>query len=150
MTIAGLVVAALLSSFVPGPHEDVTIIREHCPRDPATSCTWAGGPIYWAPGDDTGILLHELGHHFDYDDMTDQDRADFEAINGDPRPWRSPPNSPNEQFAEAYRMCAEIRVLKWKHDRWGSLWLPTGAYGWEPGPKRHKKACAIIRRAASR
>src|SRR5690242_9622176 len=71
--------------------------------------------------------------------MPDSTRRAFERITRDARPWRSPPNSPHERFAEAYRLC--------------SLYAPGvdfyargdgGGYGYAPTPSQHRRVCALI------
>jgi hypothetical protein len=65
----------------------------------------------------------------------------FEALMHDARPWRSPPNSPHEQFAEAVRLCAiSVRWL----DRYGL------AYGYSPTRFQHRKVCRWLESLGTR
>lgn len=140
----GVLLALVVGSLMPGPAGNVEIIASGCtPEQPYVSCTGPGTQtIYFAPPYQRDVLLHELGHQFDYDNMDADGRAEFEAINGDPRPWRSAPNSPHEQFAVAYQMCATYK-------RWPRRWEDKQmAYGLKLGPKRFAKACQIISRRA--
>jgi hypothetical protein len=86
-------------------------------------------------------VWHELGHHFDYA-MPNWVRTLFLRLMGQPtRPWRGSPNSPHEQFAEAYRLCAEKLAIRKTMTSGGYLWLPT--------PRQHRRACKLINDAAS-
>lgn len=86
-------------------------------------------------------VLHELGHQFDYQVMSDFQRDWFRMFIGDPRPWRSSPNSPHEQFAEAYRTCAMLRTRSaWEFAR-------GGGFNYDPPWRRHRRICLMIKRA---
>jgi hypothetical protein len=94
-------------------------------------------------GEEHETWLHELGHQFDYAEMTGGDRAAFRSITHDRRRWRTAPNSPHEQFAVAYQQCAQHRTITRR--------LPvSGDYRWTPTPGQHVRACALIRRVARR
>lgn len=126
---------------VPTPDTTVTVIEAHCPYSVnRPDCTWDGGPIYFVPGSSTprAVFLHELGHTFDYIAMTDEARADFLGLRHDPRPWFSPPNSPNEQFAEGFSICArQARPHRPRNVSVGYLyWLGIG---------KHLAVCQLIR-----
>ena len=123
---------------VPTPPIAVTVIGEPCPTGLGRSCTSPDGPIYIAPSElhPRHAFYHELGHKFDYTVMTDDGRAAFEALQGDARPWRSSPNSPHEQFAEGYSICAAQKVPH----------LPGYvAYGYWRGLREHRAVCRLIR-----
>lgn len=125
---------------VPG---EVELQIAGCPDQGAdVACTFPGQEvIYLPPGAGRRMLLHELGHRFDYS-MPDWVRSRFLAIMGDGRAWRSPPDSPNEQFADAYSLCAlSPRALP------GSF---SSAYGYNPGPVGHRRICRMISRVAAR
>lgn len=122
----------------------LTAAPDGCPRG---ACAWPG-IVYMAPtgmdqGEQRDTWLHELGHQFDYAMMTGPDRGAFRSITHDHRAWRSPPNSPHEQFAVAYQQCAEHRSI--------ARQLPVfGDFKWTPTPAQHARACALIRRVADR
>jgi hypothetical protein len=100
-------------------------------------------PVEMTLSEERETWLHELGHEFDYADMTGDERGAFRAITHDRRPWRHAPNSPHEQFAVAYQQCAQRRAIRRR--------LPVlGDYAWRPTPRQHARACALIRRAAAR
>lgn len=120
--LACAVIGALLlfadgahATLVPTLKVSPTVYIEACPSTEGTSCTWPGGPIYLNPDDMQSpyALWHELGHHFDYalpEDSGVHER--FQRIMRDTREWRSPPNSPHEQFAELYATCARTTPRK--------------------------------------
>src|SRR3954452_7394432 len=87
---------------------------------------------------DRATVLHEVGHAFDATEMTDPDRAAFQAIFRDTRPWRAPPNSPHERFAEAYSLCARHPAVRRTY---------AGAYGYRVTPAQQRRVCGLIRRA---
>src|SRR5882757_92693 len=91
------------------------------------ACAWPGlirMTPFGDPGHTRRAFMHELGHQFDYFAMTDAKRAQFETLLGDTRPWHTSPNSPHEQFAEAWGICARGRGLMGGHDR------PYGTYNY--------------------
>jgi hypothetical protein len=132
--------AAIAAVAIALPPAIPPILHERCPSPEGTSCTWPGGPIYLDPEwGDTSTLLHELGHQFDYQAMHDPQRDAFRRLTEDSRPWRTSPNSPHEQFAEAYQLCATgTRPV----DGW--VW---GGYRYRERPRRHRRICLLIQRA---
>jgi hypothetical protein len=92
------------------------------------------------------IFEHEEGHLFDEERMTDEARAEFEAILGlteeEWRPERKVTDSeggpPFELFAQAYALCALVanrdEVVEWEN-----------AYGYWPTRPQHKAICRLIR-----
>src|SRR3954470_19693913 len=131
------------SSAMPTPTLSLYVVLESCPVAVSDGCL-VGAPqatVYLGSFvQDRPTVLHEVGHAFDATAMTDADRAAFQAIFRDTRPWRSPPNSPHERFAEAYSLCA----------RHASIARTYGAaYGYRATPSQHRRVCALIRRAAS-
>jgi hypothetical protein len=94
-----------------------------------------------ARADQVQVRNHELGHVIDYELLTNSDRGMFEALMHDARPWRSPPNSPHEQFAEAVRLCA-ISV-RWLDRR-------DLAYGYLPTRFQHRKVCRWLESLGTR
>lgn len=126
------------------PRVAVQVIPVACPvwlsidREPA--CTYPGGPIYLAP--DTPYRrrtrIHEEGHHVDYG-MADGYRQAFTYLRGFPPgyQWRTPPNSPHEQFAEAWSLCS-IPPRR----RRGRI---NGGYGYNPIRSEYARICALFR-----
>ena len=91
---------------LPLPDLRIVVRVAPCPDDPRVAGCSAPGDIWLRPrGGDRAVLLHELGHQFDYR-QPQWSRTEFEAINKDHRPWDSAPNGPAEQFAEAWMACA--------------------------------------------
>jgi hypothetical protein len=131
------------ASIMPTPAGVVDLVLATCPVAVSDGCIDHGAPptIYLGPAvRDRAVLLHELGHAFDAQRMTPAYRAAFESIIGDTRAWRSPPNSPHERFAEAYSLCA-------RHARIARTY--TAAYGYQVTPRRHRRVCALIKRASA-
>jgi len=85
------------------------------------------------------VLLHELGHVFD-DAMPDWARQRFMAIMRKRGTWASAASKApaNEQFAEAYSLCARRAVLRERY---------AGGYLYSPTPAQHRQVCAVIRQA---
>src|SRR4051812_16316666 len=128
---------------VPTPLGVVDLVLDSCPVDVSDGCIYHGAPPTIFLGStvrDRPTLLHELGHAFDTQRLTPAYRAGFASIFGDRRAWRSPPNSPHERFAEAYSLCARHVAIKRTYE---------GAYGYRATPRQHRRACALIKRAAS-
>lgn len=129
-------------SLVPTPPGAVVVIRERCRDGRHSYCASATEPVIWlAPGRvPESTFLHELGHVFDQQVLTDAHRAQFLAQNWMAhRPWRADEDSPQEQFAEAYSVCARVR----RYD--GMVGV---SFGYRLGKKRHRRNCDLIRRAA--
>lgn len=129
-------------ALVPTAPETITLVRDGCPGHVEPACTIEGEPTIWLGWDSRRVLLHELGHRFDYTFMLEEDRAAFRALTGDRRSWRTSPNSPHEQFAEAWAMCAR--------NGWRGRRGQAGDYGWMPSLRVHRAACSLIERAAAR
>jgi hypothetical protein len=131
---------------VPAPRGYITVTDSRCPGRPEPTCSQPGAIWFseaWAVNaTPRRWFLHELGHQFDYVAMTAASRAAFEKITGDSRPWRSPPNSPHEQFAEAYALCALRSRLPRDFAGGGYLYRPT--------PDQFHQACALIRSVGDR
>src|SRR4051794_23284998 len=131
------------TSAVPTPQGQVDLVLSSCPVAISDGCIYHGAPptIFLGPTvRERPTLLHELGHAFDTQRMTSADRAAFEGIFGDRRPWRTAPNSPHERFAEAYSLCARHTKLRKAY---------YAAYGYTVTPKRHREVCSLIRRAGT-
>jgi hypothetical protein len=102
-------------ALAPTPDTVVTVYRSNCPDERVASgrgCTYPDGRIYLPGAYDPEGFLHELGHQFDYATQADQQlRPSFQAlIRERSRGWRGGANPPAEQFAEAWRWCAEYRA----------------------------------------
>jgi hypothetical protein len=98
-------------------------------RSIALTTEWAG----------PHVLLHELGHVFD-DAMPASVRERFQAIMHRRGPWdsASSPAPANEQFAEAYSLCARRATIRERY---------SGGYMYSPTPAQHRQVCAVIRQA---
>jgi hypothetical protein len=130
----------------PTPNVTLTLVEDDAPCGGPTACTGPGDFTIWlAPwggeGLTRGVFLHELGHNFDYYDMTEATRAHFEFLVGEDRSWTEDPNAPNEKFAEAWKWCA----LKGTNLRRAPL---NFSMDYRPTPKLQPKVCALIKKAA--
>jgi hypothetical protein len=135
-----MIAAAIAAVALALPPAIPAVVPEPCPTVEGRSCTWPNGPIYLDPKTaDSRTLFHELGHQFDYQAMHDPQRDVFRRLIGDARPWRTSPNSPHEQFAEAYQLCATGTRT------WGG-WV-EGGYAYRQRTRRHRRICLLIRRA---
>lgn len=132
------------------PDEAVVIVEGLCPaageglsRAGRLGCTHPSGPVIWIePAAPRSVLRHEVGHRVDYA-MSDTARRQFLNITGQTgRPWRTTPDSPHEQFAEAWRLCAvnPVRLARWR----------SGGYGYWPSLGTHRRVCRVIEREAAR
>lgn len=128
----------------PLPAETVTVHWEACPSDPIASCTGPGlTDIWWQPDHSNSNFRHELGHRADYaqDDMA---RDTFRRLLRDSRPWRAiGGNSPHEQYAEAWSLCAGSSWRVWE----GRV---HGDYAYEPTVRVHRRVCEMIGKTARR
>jgi hypothetical protein len=133
------------AAHVPTPPGAVTLRVAPCPvAQSAGGCVLRGRhEIFLSPASrDRRTLLHELGHIFDQTVMTPAARARFRALVGRRGAWAAVAggDSAEEQFAEAYALCAQRRRLSDTH---------FGMYDYSPTPRRHAAACRIIRSAAA-
>lgn len=87
------------------------------------------------------VYYHELGHAFDYWLLTDADRALLERFMGERRAWRSPPNSPHEKFAEAFKLCALFGARVTRRHLAG---VAAAGFGWRPTVARQRRVCRAI------
>jgi hypothetical protein len=130
---------------VPTPSGLVTLVLEACPVNAsAAGCAFAQARrVHLAPlNRDRRTFFHELGHVFDVHVLTTRDRERFRALAGVRGPWFGPvgADSPGEQFAEAYSLCARFRTI-------GRTQF--GMYDYVATPARHATVCGLIRRAAA-
>ena len=129
---------------VPTPAGNVTLVLGACPGGPAwaAGCADAANRVIYLGTEarDRARLLHELGHIFDRQSMSNPLRARFTSVAGLRGPWHSTQaDPPEEQFAEAYSVCARFPSLRQMH---------FGMYAYSPTPARHRRACSVIRQAA--
>ncbi len=132
---------------LPLPSREIVVSLSGCPAAPQAAGCSAPGMIWLRRAtSDRAVLLHELGHQFDYG-QPQWSRAAFEALNNDHRPWETMPNGPAEQFAEAWMACAAPSLAASSYDD------ATGrydlAYGYQPTRRQLQRACRLIRRTAS-
>src|SRR4051794_10099399 len=86
------------------------------------------------------VLLHELGHIFD-DFMPDWARGRFRGmVLRRPMIWTAANQGapPNEQFAEAYALCARKLAIRRQ---------AFEGYHYSPSPRMHRKVCALVNAA---
>jgi hypothetical protein len=123
-------------AYIPGP-TSVVVRLLRCPAADKSACVYPNTiEIYLDPASITRRkFLHEVGHVFDYG-QPQWARDKFEEIMHDTRPWRSPPNSPHEQFAEAWAGCASHKAIS-DEAAFGYNYLPT--------PRQFQKACQLIK-----
>ena len=109
--------------------------------DELTACAPEGGRTILLSRDEASphVFLHELGHVFD-DAMPSWVRGRFMAIMRKRGAWASASSRApaDEQFAEAYSLCARHAVIR---DRY------AGGYMYSPTPAQHRQVCALIRQA---
>jgi hypothetical protein len=128
------------AAYVPTPPGEVVLSLQGCPGDPPLpACSPANqGTIQLSPEwANRQVLLHELGHIFD-DLMPDWARGRFRGIVvRKPMIWTAANGGgpPNEQFAEAYSLCARKLSLKRQ---------VFAGYHYAPSPKLHRKVCGLI------
>src|SRR3954447_6880991 len=128
---------------MPTPRESLNVVLASCPVAISDGCIVhdAVPTVYLGPMTrDRATLLHEVGHAFDAAEMTDADRAAFDAIFADARAWEAAPNSPKERFAEAYSLCARSPAIRRAY---------TGAYAYRVTPAQQRRVCGLIRRVGS-
>lgn len=136
----------IAQSGVPTPPVTVTLHLTICPGAPgwAVGCAIAADrEIYLdaAGGDTRHALMHEMGHLFDFGEMSGATRDAFRTVLHRGGAWAgAAANNPlQEKFAEAYSLCARHRTIS-------SIYFALYAY--TPTPTEHAHACAVIRRAA--
>ena len=141
--LAGPYRAWVRQSKAPTVRGRVKVILSGCPGRPRLSgCVYSKRPkrLFLRRGiaQPRAVLYHELGHLFDLRVMSRSDRRDFKRLIGKPRSaWYRGTNPPSEQFAEAYALCAQRSTVGRRTQAY---------YGYSTTPRRHRAACAILRR----
>jgi hypothetical protein len=130
---------------LPLPSATIVVAVASCPDVPYADGCSAPGVIWLDPNADQAVLLHELGHQFDYTQPA-WARAAFEALNHDRRPWGADPNGPFEQFAEAWMGCALPALAADRYDTATSRY--DFAFGYSPSFRGLQGACKLVRIAA--
>ena len=127
---------------VPTPSGEIVLALRGCPGAESRSCVpWEKAMIYLAPGQENArYFYHELGHIFDRT-MPQRVRDDFLRITQGDGPWLTDGNSPLEQFAEAYSLCAINNARPLHHGIVG--------YDYRPTVHQHRRTCRLIRSAGS-
>jgi len=147
---------------VPLPPATITLLRNRDPMyDPGSNTAMIpqAGKLGRTYADERLLLLHELGHAFDYTLMKPGDRARFRKLARTTcRWWQDPCSTPNvrcgcgqilnvppgEMFAEAYAALA-LGLTRAQVDDGG---LPT--YGWNPPEGAEVAIRALIEEIAAR
>lgn len=142
------------------PHWPTVHRHTQCPGLPdASGCVApvndpiCGDPAgcVWLAGTNRYDRMHELGHIFDQQVLTDVDRQRFTRLLGLKGPWvhvTTKPGggateswgSPNEWFADAYAHCA-MHIDGRVHNGVARLVI---AY-FQPSPRQYDRLCAAIR-----
>lgn len=155
-------------SAVPLPPTWPTIFHEDCPGtglEPGcaamgdgsySGCTDTAGCVWLSPGPDRYTRMHELGHIFDFQVLTDRDRERLTQIMGlRAGPWLRTSidksdgsltvsdRSPNEWFADAYAHCAMKLDGRVHH----GVLVGVSSY-YSPSPHEYDVLCAAIRYVA--
>src|SRR3954469_11220722 len=131
------------AAYVPTPPGEVVLSLAGCPGDPPMpACSPVNqGTIQLSPEwASRHVLLHEMGHIFD-DLMPDWARGRFRGmIIRRPMIWTAANQGapPNEQFAEAYALCARKLAIRRQ---------ASEGYHYSPSPKMHRKVCALVNAA---
>lgn len=138
---------------VPFPSATVTVHNASCPTGSAEpSCVdWDGttATLYYdqaavIPEERRATLLHECGHIYDHLAMPEEARAKWLQVMQEQRPWRTTPNSPHEQFAEAYSMMARGFTFA-KAQRYGEF----GGYDFNPTRKQYRRIAILLQHQAA-
>jgi hypothetical protein len=142
-------------SAVPTPDVTIEVIEyegETGCYDFAEACTAPSEDKVWmAATEDVGFyprhaFMHEIGHNFDADVMSEWARERFDALYGLSGPWRGAPGemTPSEWFAEAYAECSVkpyIAIPEWE-DSYGVV-----VFGGQPiffNRVAHNKTCRML------
>ena len=149
------------ASYVPTPNVRIVVLHRECPGHPlAHACvfdTLRPRVIYINPDRPKPawqrpyLIMHEVGHYFDFEEMTEHFRDRFKHILGLRHPWwrLSPPQRevepgpntwgpPAEEFAEAYAECAVRGPEIPRRPRHAIV------YRYRPTPAQHRRVCRLI------
>jgi hypothetical protein len=115
-----------------------------CPEEAGASCSDPYSDQVWlAPGTGKFERYHEIGHQFDRQVLTDEQRVWFTKLFG----YRAGTDwyatvGPQEKFADAYATC----VLGRKIQRRGGMLVTRqeSGYGYSPSARLHVRACNAI------
>lgn len=134
-------------SYAPTIGGRVHLTLTPCPDTEGRACADPVEPRIWLDPGTTGRLdlLHELGHVFDTQELSDTERARFSrSLHIHPGAWNdyNRENPTAEKFAVAYSMCA----LWGRGIRPATYFIRSGFYGYEPSLRHHLRLCAFIRR----
>jgi hypothetical protein len=146
-------IAALLLLVAPPAASalDVTVHREPCPAYGGSCADVDTGEAWIEPGAGRFTYWHEIGHHFDHQLLTAEQRSWFiPRLGFDPaEPWDQGTGpgtrGPSEVFADAYATC-RMRAER-KPKRKPGAWATSRsdiAYGWNAGPRRTMRVCTAI------
>lgn len=127
-------------SLTPPPTGPITVYDADCPWQSGVACTtesqgrkvWVSRQLFrdeWQ-----AAVFHELGHQFDYEHP--ELRRPFLALLALGDEWRTPADSPHEQFAEAYRLCA-VYATRPQREAMG--------YGFVPSRRQFDAVCRLMR-----
>jgi hypothetical protein len=102
---------------VPTPDVTVRVSFTNPAAGPDVAYIWPGDTTIYVPKPDLitpELLLHEIGHIYDVMYLRDSERAAImQRVLHRPGAWREgPPDSPHEQFAEAYAVEATTRAYR--------------------------------------
>lgn len=120
-----LAIAVFIHAPCPGETRDLRF---------GSACAMAPQTVY-AYGQVTHTdYMHELGHIYDYNFLTDQQRGTFLYLIHEKRWWLAPaPNSPHEKFAVAFSFCARNPDRLMGH--------AAGDFGYFPSRRTHRRVC---------
>ena len=126
----------------------------------ADACTDQYTTIWIRPKVDSSmgkrfVLLHEVGHVFDANVLTDSDRARLLRIMQERQSWLDLDpglfyGSARERFGDVYAACATLgpkmpdSQVVWFDNGRHPRWINSGSYGWDPSPQQHAAACRLI------
>lgn len=131
-------------SKVPTPDMSIKVVDSRCPKPDAVACATWDDVIYLDPVLTKPVLrivfLHELGHIYDQNLMTETRRAEVSSVMSWVGPWQQPElghGAPLELFANLYSDCAAAKsVSPFRARKPNSLLI---------APNRQKaRACALI------
>ena len=136
-----------------------TIRYEPCPTAPeALGCADVETGDVYVRTRDRFARWHELGHVFDWQVLTDADRAWFTRLLRFPpeTPWWSDDAmqegegvSPSEQFADAYAACGMGRSPAGRRVQSRVVVEWTTGYDYYPTVRQHQRICTLIVRIGS-